>query len=150
VSVAAQGERALVRSRPEWLTAALVWLLALLLLAATVEIVLDGAAGHSPLIPKSPSIAGWLQGPGERLGYRVFLIAMLVSAGAYAGLLALAHTISTRSALVLLGALHAIVFVGPILLSTDVFSYVAYARMGVEHGINPYLHGPISIIHDPV
>ena len=60
MSVAAQGERALLRSRPEWLTTALVGLLALLLLAATVEIVLDGAAGHSPLIPKSPQIAGWL------------------------------------------------------------------------------------------
>ena len=46
--------------------------------------------------------------------------------------------------------LHAIVFAGPILLSTDVFSYIAYARMGVEHGINPYLHGPIAIAHDPV
>ncbi len=47
-------------------------------------------------------------------------------------------------------ALHAIVFVGPILLSTDVFSYIAYARMGVEHGLNPYTHGPIAISHDPV
>ena len=28
-------------------------------------------------------------------------------------------------------------FVGPILLSTDVFSYIAYARMGVEHGDQP-------------
>ena len=46
--------------------------------------------------------------------------------------------------------LHVIVFVGPILLSTDVFSYIAYARMGVEHGLNPYLHGPIAIAHDPV
>src|SRR6201987_6448921 len=46
--------------------------------------------------------------------------------------------------------LHAIVFVGPILISTDVFSYIAYARMGVEHGVNPYTHGPIAIAHDPV
>ena len=36
------------------------------------------------------------------------------------------------------------------LLSTDVFSYIAYARMGVEHGLNPYLHGPAAISHDPV
>ena len=46
--------------------------------------------------------------------------------------------------------LHALVFAGPILLSTDVFSYIAYARMGVEHGINPYTHGPLAILHDPV
>jgi alpha-1,6-mannosyltransferase len=129
---------------------ALATLLALLIVAATAEIVLDGALGHSPLIPKSPEIAGWLQGIGERLGYRVFLIAIIVFTCAYAGILALARGISKRWAIVLVGALHAIVFAGPILLSTDVFSYIAYARMGVEHGINPYLHGPIAIAHDPV
>jgi hypothetical protein len=125
---------------------------ALLLLAAVAEIVLDGALGHSPLIPKSPSIAGWLAGVGERLGYRVFLIAMLVCAGAYAGLLALtrARAVPARWAIALVALLHVLVFAGPILLSTDVFSYIAYARMGVEHGVNPYLHGPLSIVHDPV
>ena len=30
------------------------------------------------------------------------------------------------------------------------FSYIAYARMGVEHGVNPYLHGPAAIVGDPV
>jgi alpha-1,6-mannosyltransferase len=129
---------------------ALATLLALLIVAATAEIVLDGALGHSPLIPKSPAIAGWLEGIGERLGYRVFLIAIIVFACAYAGLLVLARGVSKRWAIVLVGALHAIVFAGPILLSTDVFSYIAYARMGVEHGINPYLHGPLAIAHDPV
>ena len=57
---------------------------------------------------------------------------------------------SKRWALILIGALHLIVFAGPILLSTDVFSYIAYARMGVEHGLNPYLHGPSAIASDPV
>ena len=134
---------------------ALAGLAALVLLAATAEVVLDGAAGRSPLIPKSPQIAGWLQGIGERLGYRVFLIAVIVAAAAYVVLLTLAAraslaAVSKRSALLLIGALHAIVFAGPILLSTDVFSYIAYARMGVEHGLNPYLNGPSSIAGDPV
>jgi hypothetical protein len=161
VSVAAQSERGLTRVRSEerW-APALATLLALLLLAAAVEIVLDGAVGHSPLIPKSPDIAAWLQGSGERLGYRVFLIALLVSTGAYAGLVALAGAakgvragapvISKRWAIVLVGALQLVVFAGPVLLSTDVFSYIAYARMGVEHGLNPYLHGPAAIVGDPV
>jgi hypothetical protein len=161
VSVAAQSERRLigVRSEERW-APALATLLALLLLAAAVEIVLDGAAGHSPLIPKSPDIAAWLQGSGERLGYRVFLIALLASTGAYAGLVALAGAakgvrsgapvISKRWAIVLVGALQLVVFAGPVLLSTDVFSYIAYARMGVEHGLNPYLHGPAAIVGDPV
>jgi alpha-1,6-mannosyltransferase len=122
-----------------------------LLLAATAEIVIDGSLGHSALIPKSPQIAGWLSGIGERLGYRVFLIALLVLVGAYIGMLLLARRLSTRWAIALTVALQAIVFVGPILISTDVFSYIAYARMGVLHGINPYLHGPISIAgKDPI
>jgi hypothetical protein len=120
------------------------------LLAATLEIVLDGAVGHSPLIPKSPQIAGWLSGVGERLGFRVFLVALLAYTGAYVGMLLLAKRIGSRWAIALAVALQAIVFAGPVLLSTDVFSYIAYARMGVVHGINPYLHGPQSIAGDPV
>jgi alpha-1,6-mannosyltransferase len=150
VNVAAQSELRLARTGTRQWTPVLGAACALLLLAATAEIVLDGAVGHSPLIPKSPEIAGWLQGIGERLGFRVFLIAVLVFTAAYAGLLALGRGISKRWAIVLIAALHAIIFVGPILLSTDVFSYIAYARMGVEHGLNPYLHGPIAIAHDPV
>ncbi|HEV3072237.1 MAG TPA: glycosyltransferase family 87 protein [Solirubrobacteraceae bacterium] len=150
LALAGSGERAQRRWGP-----ALAGLCALLLLAATAEIVLDGAMAHSPLIPKSPGIAGWLAGSGERLGYRVFLLALLAFTGGYVGLLALVGPkalprLSSRWAIGLVVALHVIVFAGPILLSTDVFSYIAYARMGVEHGLNPYVHGPISIVRDPV
>ncbi len=124
--------------------------LTLVLLAATLEIVLDAALGHSALIPKSPSIAKWMSGVGERLGYRVFLIALLAYTGAFVGILLLARRVSARWAIALVAALQLIVFAGPILISTDVFSYIAYARMGVEHGVNPYLHGPIAISTDPV
>ena len=155
MSVAAQSERRIADVRSRRWAPALATLLALVLVAAAVEIVLDGAAGASPLIPKSPDISAWLSGVGERLGYRVFLIALLVSAAAYAGLVALAlrsgaRAISKRWAIVLIAALQLIVFAGPILISTDVFSYIAYARMGVEHGLNPYLHGPAAISGDPV
>jgi hypothetical protein len=160
VSAVAQSGPRLATVRPARWAPVLATLLALLLVAAAAEIVLDAAAGLSPLVPKSPEIAGWLGGIGERLGYRVFLIALLVSSGAYAGLIALfrrfslggSHegVISKRWAIVLVAALQLIVFAGPILLSTDVFSYIAYARMGVEHGLNPYTHGPVAILHDPV
>jgi alpha-1,6-mannosyltransferase len=155
VSVAADGELGLARTRSEQWAPALATLLALLLVAATAEIVLDAALGHSPLVPRSPEIASWLRGIGERLGYRVFLLALIAFAAGYAGLIALARRadlagISKGRAIILVGILHAIVFAGPILLSTDVFSYIAYARMGIEHGINPYLHGPTAIASDPV
>ncbi len=129
---------------------ALAGLCALVLLAATLEIVFDGALGHAPLIPRSPDVSKWLVGIGERLGYRVFLIALLAFTAAYAGMLAIAHRLSARWAIALVAALNLIVFAGPILFSTDVFSYIAYARMGVLHGINPYLHGPHTIKGDAV
>lgn len=144
-------------ARSRWLLA-LAGVCVLVLLAATLEIVLDASLGHAPLIPRSPQIAGWLQGIGERLGYRVFLVALLAFTGAYAVLLALGRRLvegvserrATLWAVGLVVALHAIVFAGPILFSTDVFSYIAYARMGVLHGINPYLHGPHTINGDAV
>jgi len=133
----------------------LVWLFSLVLVAACAEIVIDASVGHSALIPKSPAIAGWLSGAGERLGFRVFLIALLAASAAYAGMLALtirgrAAPLSKRGAIALVAVLHLVLFVGPVLLSTDVFSYIAYARMGVEHGLNPYLTGPSAISSDPV
>ncbi len=165
MSVAVQSERGFAHVRSRRWAPALAVALSLLLLAATAEIVLDGAAGLSPLVPKSPQIAAWLNGLGERLGYRVFVIALLASTCAYAGLIALARSaasardahagphariISARWAIALVAALQLIVFAGPILLSTDVFSYIAYARMGVEHGLDPYLHGPVAIAGDPI
>ncbi len=154
MSVAAQSEPRLAVVRSERWLPALAAGLALALVAAVAEIVLDGAVGHSPLIPKSPDISAWLDGSGERLGFRVFLIALLVSTFAYAGLIVLARrhreALPARTALILVAALQLIVFAGPVLLSTDVFSYIAYARMGVEHGLNPYLHGPVTIAGDPV
>src|ERR1035437_2522653 len=38
----------------------------------------------------------------------------------------------------------------PVLLSTDIFSYQAYARMGSLYGANPYLYGPHAIALDPL
>ena len=156
MSVAARSEPGLAaaRSSPARTAPALYALLALVLVAASAEIVLDAAQLHSPLVPHQPSIAGWLSGVGERLGFRVFLIALLAASAAYAGVLALAlrsrGSVSVRAAIALVAVLQLVVFAGPVLLSTDVFSYIAYARMGVEHGVNPYLHGPSAIAGDPV
>ncbi|HEV3319708.1 MAG TPA: polyprenol phosphomannose-dependent alpha 1,6 mannosyltransferase MptB [Solirubrobacteraceae bacterium] len=177
---------ALANSRPARWRAPLAFICGFVLLAATVEIVLDAAQRHSPLIPRSPQISGWLASfGGERLGYRVFLIAILAASVAYGVLLALVHTRAraavpvtegegegsategagapvevrddtlrertvSRWAIGLVALLNLIVFVGPILISTDVFSYLAYARMGVVHGIDPYTHGPVAIVGDPV
>lgn len=148
------GDSGTTGARGRWVPA-LAGVCALVLLAATLEIVFDAALGHAPLIPRSPEISGWLQGIGERLGYRVFLIALLAFTAAYAGLLALARRLvldrrATAWAIGLVAVLHAVVFAAPILFSTDVFSYIAYARMGVLHGLNPYINGPHAMNTDAV
>ncbi len=156
MSVAAQSlTSGPARIRAErWMTA-LNALFALVIVAATLEIVIDAAAGHTGVVPKSPSIAPWFSPLSTLLGYRTFLIALLAASAAYAGILLIARRapaarMSPRATILLVGVLQAIVFVGPVLISTDVFSYIAYARMGVVHGINPYTHGPSAILNDPV
>ena len=37
----------------------------------------------------------------------------------------------------------------PVLLSHDVYSYLDYARLGVVHGLDPYVHPPLAAPHDP-
>jgi hypothetical protein len=39
--------------------------------------------------------------------------------------------------------------VAPVLFSHDVYSYVDYARLGVVHGLNPYVHPPAAAPFDP-
>ena len=53
--------------------------------------------------------------------------------------------LSARTVLMAIAALHAVVLLAPPLVSTDIFSYQAYARMGALYGINPYLTGPHAI-----
>ncbi len=154
MSVAIERERTAAIARPDR-RAALAYVLGALLLAALLEVAIDAASGHSPLVPRSPDTDGWLKDVGQHLGFRIFLIALLVSCACYAGLLALAArsggaAISKRFIVWLIGLIHVILLIGPVLLSTDVFSYIAYARMGVVHGINPYTHGPLSIVGDPI
>jgi len=48
-----------------------------------------------------------------------------------------------------IGALLAAFALAPVLLSHDVYSYVDYARLGVVHGLNPYVHPPAAAPFDP-
>src|SRR3954466_15536162 len=61
-----------------------------------------------------------------------------------------AGDIPRRAAVWAIAGLHVLFLLAPPLLSQDVFSYIAYARLGVEHGLSPYTHSPIDIPGDPV
>ncbi|HUA12364.1 MAG TPA: glycosyltransferase family 87 protein [Solirubrobacteraceae bacterium] len=141
--------RAIARPR------ALGYLCATILVGATLEIVLAAANGKNALVPEQPKTAAWLKGFGPGLSYAVFLLTLIVFCIAYGVLVTLAlrmsqRRLSQRGVIVVLVALHAILFLGPVIISTDLFSYLAYARMAALHGVNPYLHGPQSIAYDPI
>ena len=53
--------------------------------ACTLLIVLDAAAAKSPLVPRQPTIARWLHGPGSMLDYKTFLFALLAMTACYVG-----------------------------------------------------------------
>jgi len=68
---------------------------------------------------------------------------------AYLGVLAWAPRLGPQAiwgAIVVLLTLFACI---PPLLSHDVYSYVDYARLGVVHGLDPYVHSPSAAPGDP-
>jgi Glycosyltransferase family 87 len=68
---------------------------------------------------------------------------------AYLGVVAAAPTLSGRFVWGLIVALVAGFAIAPVLLSHDVYSYVDYARLGVRHGLDPYVHPPQGAPADP-
>lgn len=113
------------------------------------------AAGTDALLPLSArpvptSLAGPFRGTGINLGgvgVMVTLAAMFVS---YVYAVRRSEHLSPRAVLMSVAALEALMLLAPPLLSTDVFSYGAYGRMGAVYGANPYLHGPYAISLDPL
>jgi alpha-1,6-mannosyltransferase len=75
----------------------------------------------------------------------------LVWAGflAYLGVLATAPRLGRRIVWGLILVFVTAFAVCPVLLSHDVFSYVDYARLGVRHGLDPYLTRPDAVPSDP-
>ena len=132
--------------------------LAGLLAAATLLAVGGSAERRIWFVPSSQrgGMPGWLGGPFHGLDLALqppagaaMLVAMFVCY-----LLALAcaraDAIAPRVAIAAVLAAHAIFLLGPPLFSADVFGYVDYARLAVVHGIDPYTHGAVAALHDPV
>jgi len=118
-------------------------------------------AGPSVLVPRSPQLfPGWEAGPlhavfqglphdpmGLSIGLSLLLVAMAM---AYGIALAAVRTLSARSIVVAIVAMHVMLLMSPPLQLTDVFNYLGYARLGGLHGLNPYTHVISQEIHDPV
>lgn len=67
---------------------------------------------------------------------------------AYLGALALAPRLDRRLVWAVIAALLVLFACLPPLLSHDVYSYIDYARLGVLHGVDPYVRGPAVVPTD--
>jgi hypothetical protein len=134
--------------------------LAMLLLAAFAVAVFS--TGHpTSLVPRSNAgFPGWEAGPLHSLfghvtgtyralqwGFSAVLVAMTV---AYGIALLSVRTLSMRTIVIVVVALHLILLMSAPLQLTDIFNYLGYARLGAIHHINPYAHGIAAEQHDPI
>ena len=125
------------------------------LLALTGLLVLAAANKLTFMVPANPArFPSWVAGPlahsGVTITGRGFVFALIGLSGAYGVALACHRSLDRRVVVAAIGGLIALCTLAPPILSADLFSYVAYARMGALHGISPYVHGPIAIRHDAV
>jgi Glycosyltransferase family 87 len=123
--------------------------------------VLPAAAG-SKLVLATQHGGGsphWLLGPfrfagldaaSGRLGGPLFYVGLWLAVLLYAVVLLRFADVPRRVAFGVIAGLHVVFLLAPPLLSQDVFSYIAYARLGVKHSLDPYTHSPLSIPHDAV
>jgi hypothetical protein len=121
--------------------------------------VLPAADGSNLVLATAGGSPDWLLGPlrllgGDwtdgPLGGPLFYLGLWLALGLWAYVVWGAGALSARVAIGVIVGLHALFLLAPPLLSQDVFSYIAYARLGVEHDLNPYEHAPIEIPGDPV
>lgn len=115
------------------------------------------AAAHTtPLLPESirPAQPVGLAGAFDSLGLNIHaggaMAALMLMLGCYVVVVSRSRELSGRMVLGAIAALYAVILLAPPLISTDIFSYQAYSRMGAVYGFNPYLNGPHAIAFDPV
>ena len=128
--------------------------LGLTALAALVGLAVPLVAPGVGLVPGAgPESPRWVLGIfGEGIGISAgaYLAALYAAFVAYLGVVLLAGELSRRIVYAAIGALVLAFALAPPLLSLDVFSYISYARLGVEHGLNPYDSVPAAIPDDPI
>jgi hypothetical protein len=125
------------------------------LLACGFLIAAGAAGAPSSLVPAGRrDFPGWLAGPLSVFDFSLsssgFEWLLLGMSGCYALALFGAKALEKRTVLAAIVMLHLIFLAAPPLFSADVFGYVAFARIGVLHHLDPYAHGAIAAPIDPV
>ena len=130
--------------------------------SAAFAVVLFATSRATPLVPRSNmGFPHWESGPlhglfghlpnswnGLNLGLSGVMVAMLIAYGVV--LLASVRSLSMRTIVICVVALHVILLMSPPFQLTDLFNYLGYARLGAVHHLNPYTHGINWELHDPV
>ena len=121
--------------------------------------VLWAASGSNVVLATSGGSPGWLLGPFEPLGGAfangdlggpLFYAGLWIALLAYCAVLLYARRFGTRTIVAAIVLAHLLFALAPPLLSQDVFSYIAYARLDVVHGLDPYTHSPSDAPGDAV
>jgi alpha-1,6-mannosyltransferase len=119
-------------------------------------VIVTGAAYRpTRLVPaRQGGFPEWLRGPlgdlGGVLTYRDFagwMVAMLVL---WVVALLTVPALKARWAVGFVVVLHLLFFLGPPLISADVFGYIDWARMGALHDLNPYATDSGAVVTDAV
>jgi hypothetical protein len=133
-----------------------VGLVALAGLLYSALILVSAAASH-PLREVPARLGGypaWLRGPLSGTGYLLrpsqFATVVLVMTACYLLALLCATALPAGWTIGAVVLAHAVFLLGPPLISSDVFGYLDWARMGALHGLSPYATDSGSVPSDPV
>ena len=130
-----------------------------LALIAVALAALFAASGSNVVLATAGGSPGWLLGPLRFAGLPgadgplagpLFYLGLWLMLGAYALVIFNANAIGPRLAIGAIVAAQLLFLLAPPLLSQDVFSYIAYARLDVVHSLNPYTHSPSDVPTDAV
>lgn len=126
-------------------------------LLATGLLVALAAANTDNLLPQTVrwapgvlGLAGSFGTTGINLGSVGLTAVMAVMFLSYLATVAVAHRLSPLAVLGAIAALNALMLLAPALVSTDIFSYQFYGRLGEVYHANPYVTGAYALHYDPL
>jgi Glycosyltransferase family 87 len=132
-----------------------IGLLGLTGMLATGLLVAVAASSTDNLLPQTirlgPSalhLAGSFGTTGINLGSIGLPVVMAAMFTSYLAVVAVAHRLSPLPVLGVIAALNALMLLGPPLVSTDIFSYQFYGRLGELYHANPYVTGAYALHYD--
>lgn len=128
--------------------------LSLLVMLGGGGVIAVSGAGAPRFLGGVHGLPGWTAGLLDGVSLHVtapqFYLLLAAMAAAYLGVLAFGLGLPVRWLVVAIVALHVAFALSPPRLSTDVFSYIDYARLGAVHGLDPYAVTPSAVRWDPV